>query len=121
MLAVSLGTLSMIDPTRLDTASDALSKVMAMFALMIASTSIAKKANSTIGVMVLVVGALAGMLALMSELPAAETKIIADALSELLLSLSASLLLLNGVKTDAKKALSTTSVMVLIIGALGGI
>ena len=127
LLSVALGALSMIEPTGLQAASQSLSMLIGTFALLVASTNLAKKANGTIILLTAVVGALGGILYLLSDLPVESTLGISTALSELLTSLSVSCLVLSaagklggataGVKAMIKVVLAVGTLMA-GIGAL---
>ena len=121
ILAVALGTLSMINPENLSAASKALSMVMATFALLVASTSLTKKASGTIVVLTAVVAALGGILFLLSGLPVASVTSVASALSVLLLSLSASMLIISMAGPIVPGAYLTLGVMTLVVAGLAGI
>ena len=70
ILAMSIGLLSMIDPTKLATATAAISAVMGMLALVISSTKNVTNAVWSLVVITLALGAIAGVIYLLSELPA---------------------------------------------------
>jgi tape measure domain-containing protein len=122
ILAIALGALSMIEPKNLAAAAAALSAVMGMFAVMTRSTSHAdKKAIKPILVLTLVVGALGGILWLLSGLPVASTLATAGSLSVLLLALSGACVILGKAGKVSKNAFIAIGVMTVIVGALGGI
>ena len=121
ILAVALGTLSMINPENLFAASLSLSMVMAMFGALVASTSLAKKANGTLVVLTGVVIALGGVLYLLSGLPVDSVMGVSAALSLLLLSLSASMLIISKAGNVAPGAYVTLGVMTLVVAGLAGI
>ena len=121
ILAVALGTLSMINPENLFAASLSLSMVMAMFGALVASTSLAKKANGTLVVLTGVVIALGGVLYLLSGLPVESVMGVSAALSLLLLSLSASMLIISKAGNVAPGAYVTLGVMTLVVAGLAGI
>lgn len=118
LLAVALGTLSMIDPKRLMSATAALSIVIGAFSLLVASTGLSKKATGTLVVMTLVVGALAGILALLSGLPVDSVLGVSKALSILLLSLSVSMVIIGAMKSVSPMSIITIGVMVVVVGLL---
>ena len=121
LLATAVGVLSLIEPERLATASASLSAVMAMFSLMVASTAIAKKANSTLLLMTTVVAALGGILYMLAGLPTESTLVVAESLSLLLLSLSASMVIISNAKSVAPTAYATLGIMVLVVAGLATI
>ncbi len=121
LLAIALGTLSMINPENLNAATNAMSQVMLTFSILIASTALAKKANGTLIVMTGTVTVLAGILALLAGLPVDSVLGVAEALSILLLSLSASMLIISNAGTVAPGAYLTLGVMTLVVAGLAAI
>lgn len=121
ILAASLGALSMINPKNLTAATVALSSVIGMFALLIASTNFAKKATGTLVIMTGVVTSLAGILYLLAGLPTGSALSAAEGLSILLLSLSASIAIIGVAGTVFPTALITVGIMTLIVAALAAI
>ncbi len=121
LLAVAIGALSLIDQGNLRSASTSLSLVIGALSLVIASTGVAKKATSTIVTMTLAVGALAGILALLSLVDAQNNIKNATALSELLLALSASMVIASKVQPMSANAFAAIGVMTLVTAALAGI
>lgn len=121
VLATALGALSLINPENLHSASTSLSLVIGAFSLVVASTGLAKKAQASIVVMVLAVAALAGILAALSGLDSQNFLANATALSELLLDLSASMVIIGKTGTISKTALAALGVMTLVVAALAGI
>ena len=121
LLAVAIGTLSMINQENLASATNALSQVMLVFSILITSTHLAKKANGTLIIMVGAVTILAGIIALLSGLPAESVLGVSTALSTLLLSLSASMFIISNTGTVAPGAYVTLGVMTLIVAGLAAI
>lgn len=121
LLATAVGVLSLIEPERLAAASASLSAVMAMFSLMVASTAIAKQANKTLITMTAVVTALGGILYLLAGLPTESTLVVAESLSLLLLSLSASMAIISKVGKVAPTAYATLGIMFLTVTGLAAI
>lgn len=121
LLAAAIGALSLIDQGNLRSASTSLSLVIGALSLVIASTGVAKKATSTIVTMTLAVGALAGILALLSLVDAQNNIKNATALSELLLALSASMVIASKVQPMSANAFAAIGVMTLVTAALAGI
>jgi tape measure domain-containing protein len=118
ILAIALGTLSMIEPDKLAGATKALSTVIASFAILVASTGLAKKAQISLLTMTIVVGALAAMLYLLSGLPTGKAMEASKALSILLLSLSASILILNFAGSITPQAIIAAAAMTGIVAVL---
>lgn len=119
VLAIALGALSMIEPENLSAATDALTKVMATFAILVASTSLAKSSIGTIVVMTLVVGMLGGMLYLLSDLPIESTLAISESLSTLILSLSGACLLLSVAGSMGASAFVGIGALITLIASVG--
>ena len=121
-LAAAIAVLALIDPNNLDHATLALSMVMGMFALVVASTSLAKKAYGAIAIMVAVVGALTSFLILLAALAPDKALESAEALSILLLSLSASLLILQGFRKEMfVNVIAGIGAFAALIVAIGGL
>lgn len=127
VLAVAIGTLSMIDPKGLQSATIALSTVMGMFSLMIASTKLAQKATGSIALMLAVVAGIAAILGAMTYLdvePSIET---AASISLLLLSMTAALTVLStfgagsGLATTALAALGAVTLIVAGLAVILGV
>lgn len=122
ILAGTLIALSFLDPTHVATAGAAISALVGMFALLVAATKYAQKAIDTIIVLTLAVGALAGILALMSSLPIESTLASSAALSMLILAISASFRILATVASPlVKPALAGLAGMVVAVGLLVGL
>lgn len=121
LLAVALGTLSMINSENLKAATNAMSQVMLMFGIMVASTAIAKKANGTLIIMTGTITILAGILALLAGLPVDSVLGVSEALSTLLLSLSASMMIISYAGTVVPGAYVTLGVMTLVVAGLAAI
>lgn len=121
LLALSIAGLSLLDEKSIMTASGSLALIMGMFAAMVAASSLAKKANGTIILMTAVVGALAGILWALDELEVDTSIQTAGALSILMGSLSASMLILSNVKTVSGSALLALGGVELALLALGGV
>lgn len=124
VLAIALGAISMIPETNLENATKALTSLIGVFALLVASTNLVKKSTGTIILMTTVVGLLAGMLVVLSALDVGSTLETAEALSLLLLSLSAALLIVSNVKMmppGAIKALYAVSGALAIIATITGV
>ena len=121
LLAASAATLSLIDESKLRNASVGISMMMATFALIIKSTEYAKKSLSTLIIVTAVVGALAGILAMMSALDVDSAIQNASGLAILLTSISASMFILSKSGDVSPKALASMGIMTLIVGGLAGI
>lgn len=128
ILAIALGTLSMINPKNLQSATIALSVVIGMFAILVAASALASQSFITLGVMTLTVVALGVMLYLLAGLPVENVLGSAAALSILLLSLSASLVILSIVGAAIGPALLGIVALdafildlALVIGGLGAL
>lgn len=123
LLAASVAALSMIDGGKLAGATACMASLMAMFALM---TYTAKYATGSMGALIVITAALviiAGIFVILSALDVAPAIGTAAALSMLLLALSASLVILNGVKTfstAAIGALAGVAIVLVLVGAVIG-
>lgn len=126
VLAVSMAALSFVDSSKLTGATVALGVVMGMFALLLGMTAIVKKATGTLLVMVGAIAILGGMLYLLAGLPIESTLGAASSLAILILSLSASCLLLSMVPvTGALTGIASLAIMIaglgLIMAAITGL
>ena len=121
ILAIALGALSMIDSGQLKGATIALSTVVGVFSLLVASTALAKKASGSLIVMTLVVAALGGILYLLaSKCENADAAIkVAESLSMLMLAMDATLAVTGLLKTISVTAVGTIIILTIIVGMLG--
>ncbi len=119
ILVAALGALSMIkDQSKLRNVAVCLSAIIAAFAVLVASTSLVKKATGTMIVMTVIVAALGSILFALSGLPMNSVLSVAEALSLLLVAMSASLFILSGVKYIAPTAMTAMGIMVAIVAGL---
>lgn len=122
ILAGSLAVLAMVEPQNLLSASVALSLVMGMFALIVASTGMIKKANGTLVMMVGVIGALAAVLYLLAQLPIENSMAAATSLSTLLISLVAAVSILQFYKQGSIGAIAEAlGAMALVLAGILGV
>lgn len=121
ILTIALGAMSFIEPERLVTASLALSAIMAMFALIVASTNLAQKATGTIILMTVVVAALAGIIYLLSSIPFESALGAAASLSILLLSLSVSIAIIGAIHNVSGSALASVALLTIVLIAMAEI
>lgn len=129
LMTACVAALSLIDGKKLAGATTALVAIVGVFSLLIYSVrflNTGKKAFSrtliTIGVLTAVVGALTACIAVLAQNDPSHVLGSAAALSLLLLSLAASMRLLNGfTKLKPGKMLITVGAMVLVMGALAGV
>ena len=120
-MVAAVAALSLLDPQRLLGATVAISTLVGVFSLLVASTHFAKKAGSVLVVMTGVVAGLAGILALMSAFNVQNSVTNASALSILLTSLSASLLILSKASTIAPTAYAAIGIMTAVVAGLAAI
>jgi tape measure domain-containing protein len=121
LLALSIGTLSMIEPKNLIAASASLSAVMGMFAVMTKATGHSKKAIPMLVALTLVVAALAGIIWLMSGLPVESVLGTAAGLSMLMMSLATVAKTIGTIKMVSGAGLLTMGALLLIVGGLAAI
>lgn len=121
VLAGAAAALSFIDTGKLLGATTALSVLMTSFGLMAKLSSSAKGALGTITVLTLIVGALGGILYLLSGLPVESSLAVATSLSMLLLALSTSMMILSKTGTVSPMALVSLGVLTLIAGGMGAL
>lgn len=121
IMAGALAMLSFCDPTGVAIAAAAMSAVMAMFALIVASTAIAKNATATLAIATLAVAAIGGILIALANLAPENVLTSAEALSLVMLALSASLFIISkcdDVSIQAIGALAAVGVVMGLVGSL---
>ena len=118
VMAIAVGTLSMIDPSRLAGATAAISILIGMFSLLAVSTKFMGTAKGTLIVMTAAVAVLAGILYVLAGLPVKDVLGVAASLSILLLSLSASTLILSAVGQTGPAALIGLGSMSAVIAGI---
>lgn len=120
IMAASIAVLSFIDPSKLTGATLALSLVMGMFAILIESSS---NVQTSMGVLIAMTAAIAVIGAIvyaLSTLPVESVLSTAGSLSVLLLSLSASMMILNRAgKVTPATLLSLASMELALLGLAG--
>lgn len=120
-LAIAVAALTLIDTTKLLSASVALGLVMGMFALMTKASSGATGSIKSVVVMTVAITLIAGALYLLSSLPIESSLSSAAAMSTLLLSLSVAIAIVGKTGAVAGKALIAIGVMTAVVGAIAGI
>ena len=115
VLAISLGVLSMIKPEKLASATIALGIVLGMFALVVKATKTVKKAVGTIAILTLAIGALGGVLYVLSQIPAERAISSAGALSMLLGTMAGVMVLLDKFGSNPKALLGVLGIAALCI------
>lgn len=118
ILAASVAALSFIEPGRLAGATAAVSILMAVFALLIKSSSNVTTSIPVLVIMIAAVGFLALIIRVLSELPVESVLPTVAALSTLLISLAAAMRLMNNVGSVSK---GTAASLGLALAALVGI
>lgn len=121
VLALSLGLLSMIDATKLATATLAIGTVMGMFALVIAATGMSQKATVTLVAITACVVVLALVLRQLAQLPMEQSLGSALALSALILAMTAALGLLALIGPVAIAALTGLGALIVAIISVGAV
>ena len=119
IMAASIAVLSLIDPNRLAGATVAMSIVMGMFALMMKMSGSITSSMKSLIVITIAVGLIAGLLAILSNLPIETTLTNAAAMGVLLVAIASSMAIIGKTQTIGSKALIAMGAMTLIIGALG--
>ena len=118
VMAASVAALSLIDTTKLASATIALSAVMGAFALMIKMGSNMKSSIGNLIVMTVAIGVIAGMLYLLASLPIESSLAASAALSMLLLSLSASMAIMSSLGAISIMGLVTAAVIVGVLAEI---
>lgn len=120
-MVAAIAALSLLDPEKLRNATIAITSLMAVFSLLVASTHFAKKAGGTLVVMTGAVAGLAGILVLMSAFNVQNAITNAAALSILLTSLSASLFIVGKADKIGKEAYAAIGIMTAVVAGLATI
>ena len=121
VMAVSVAALSLLDSSKLIGATACLSALMATFALMSKASGAAGSSIKSMVVMTVVVGALAGIVYMLAQLPVETTLPTVAALSTLMLSLSASMLVMSKAGDVSTGAVGAAAGMALVVTALGAV
>lgn len=121
IMAASIATLSFIDTGKLAAATIALSMVMGMFALVEKMASNVSGAMGTIIAMSVAIGLLAGVLYILSGIPAETLIPTAVALSTLLLAMSGALAILSKIQGVSASAIGSMALLGLVVAELGAI
>lgn len=121
ILAVSLGALSLIEPDRLESASNAMVKVMALFALVVASTSLVKSSTGTIIAIGVVITILAASLYLLQDLSPESAITVVGSLTTLLLALTVSFKIMSSIGSISAGAYVAMGAMLLVLALLAGL
>ena len=118
ILSASLIALTFIDPAKLAGATLALSVVLGMFGLVVAATGKMKKAMSTLIVLTVAIGLIAGALYLLSGLPVQSTIGNAVAISTVLLALAGACKILDSVKSISKSVMKTMGILTAVVAGI---
>lgn len=125
ILATLLHTMSALDVKNSLSNSAALSLLMLSLTASMKIISKTKKLGTdsvkSLAIMTVVVGALAGILYLVKGMDPTSTLATATGLSEMVLALSAAVLILGQVKTVSTKALVAAGILTLVMAALAGV
>lgn len=117
-IAAAIGILSLLDPAKVAIASACMSAVMAVFALVVKAGSTFTASVGPLIALSVAVGILGTVLYLLAGLPIEQTIGASVALSTLLLSLSASLKILDTVKGISASAIGGLAAMVVAMGLI---
>ena len=118
LLAAAAGTLAMIDPASLRNSTACISILIGMMTLLVASTHIVKEGAGTIIILVGVIGALAGLLYLMSSLDATMSLQNAAAIATLMVGMSAMLAAMSVMKPMSVKSFAAMQSVMLVIAEI---
>ena len=121
VMAASVAALSLLDSSKLIGATACLSALMATFALMSKALGAAGSPIKSMVVMTVVVGALAGIVYMLAQLPVETTLPTVAALSALMLSLSASMLVMSEAGNVSARAVVAAAGMAFVVTALGAV
>lgn len=118
ILAAAVAALSLLDPGAVWNATVCLDSLMAMMALIIYASKDAKIATKSLYLITGVIGLLAGILTAMSYLDVQGSLANATALSILLLAMSASMKILDGIKDVSLGAIGAMALLGLVVAEL---
>lgn len=121
VMATSVAALSLLDSSKLIGATACLSALMATFALMSKALGAAGSSIKSMVAMTVVVGALAGIVYMLAQLPVETILPTATALSALMLSLSASVLIMSKAGNVSARAVVAAAGMAFVVTALGAV
>lgn len=121
LLAAAIAALSLIEPKNLASATIALGSLMGMFALIEYASKFAKMAWKEMGIMLLVVGSLAGLVALLSQLPVEASLGNAAAISLLMTTMSISMIAISKMGPVSMKAIGALALMGTVVAEIAGI
>lgn len=121
VMATSVAALSLLDSSKLIGATVCLLALMATFALMSKASGAAGSSIKGVVVMTVVVGALAGIVCMLAQLPVETTLPTVTALSSLMLSLSASMLVMSKAGDVSAGAVVAAAGMAFVVTALGAV
>ena len=118
LMALAVGALSFLDPTKLGTATLAMSVLMGVFAILIKVAGDAQASLPTLITMTVAVGLLGGMLIGLSQLPWQQTLAASAGLSLVLLSFAVAMKIISSCGSISATTLVSLGIMVLVVGAL---
>lgn len=121
IMAASVAALSFIDPTKLASATAALSILMGVFALVLKASSAATASIGPLIVMTVAIGVIGTVLAVLAALDAGNSIKIAASLSMLLLAMSAALVIASSFGSMAPMALASLAIVTAVTGVLAAI
>jgi hypothetical protein len=124
LMVASVVALSFLEPAKLAMATGAITLLVGVFAALIAATKLmssSKDVQKTLLLMVGIVAILGGVLVALSLLNPEGAIHVSVALTTLLTSFTASLVVISNAKAISNKALMSVGVMVLVMAALGGL
>ena len=121
VMATSVAALSLLDSSKLIGATACLSALMATFALMSKASGAAGSSIKSMVAMTVVVGALAGIVYMLAQLSVETTLPTVTALSALMLSLSASMLIMSKAGNVSARAVVAAAGMAFVVTALGAV
>ena len=121
-MAAAIAILSFIDGSDLAGATIAIGSLMGVFALMIAATKFAGKSIGSLIVLLFAVAGLAAALGILASMDDVNNVLaVATALSELMLALSAMMVIISKAGKIGLKAIASIAVMVIVTGFLAEI
>ena len=121
ILMIALGALAMIDQSSLYSAVGAISIIMGMFAVVLASSKLIGEATKSLGVITVAIGLIGGVLIAMGLLDIENSLINAGAISTVMLAMAVAFKIIGSSGELATKALISLGIMTAIVAAIGAV
>jgi hypothetical protein len=118
LLAVAISLLSMLDEDAVDRATKCIQKIMAMCAVIIASTGLASSASKTVAMIAVLMGTLTGSLAILTLLDQDKLQSSIKSMSMIIAALSVMFLTVGALGKPSKESLVTIGIITGVVTAI---